>query len=341
MCRRARTARYTARRKYCARRICRGLRGHSIWFVVSDGKGGLRNPLKILPSAEVGFDGVVSPTGGVRYLSRGRVNQKSLDFDGYLEGKFVLYKIFAPSMGAKVLVAAFREVRFLRRYRALYGFVVERPAGFHVGGFDACKNLPRDDFRRQEPAYPRTERRLCAHRGNACICDKRPACRVCCGNFVFLRSRPSECAGAFSRSRRSRCCFYMCARAAEGRRQCGRLEWWRFVWLASLLGRGAKPIDSLVLAAIISLAIFPSDIPTPDFPSRTALRHRYSSIRFRSLNFFLRDLRRGLYTADSLPRYTLNPRRRLFDFAVGGVCISFGCAVAAFRLRRIISDTLL
>lgn len=59
--------------------------------------------LKILPSAEVGFDGVVSPTGGVRYLSRGRVNQKSLDFDGYLEGKFVLYKIFAPSMGAKVL----------------------------------------------------------------------------------------------------------------------------------------------------------------------------------------------------------------------------------------------
>ena len=79
------------------------LAGHSIWFVVSDGKGGLRNPLKILPSAEVGFDGVVSPTGGVRYLSRGRVNQKSLDFDGYLEGKFVLYKIFAPSMGAKVL----------------------------------------------------------------------------------------------------------------------------------------------------------------------------------------------------------------------------------------------
>ena len=79
------------------------LAGHSIWFVVSDGKGGLRNPLKILPSAEVGFDGVVSPTGGVRYLSRGRVNQKSLDFDGYLEGKFVRYKIFAPSMGAKVL----------------------------------------------------------------------------------------------------------------------------------------------------------------------------------------------------------------------------------------------
>ena len=52
------------------------LAGHPIWFVISDGKGGLRNPLKILPSAEVGLDGVVSPTGGVRYLSRGRFDQK-------------------------------------------------------------------------------------------------------------------------------------------------------------------------------------------------------------------------------------------------------------------------
>lgn len=104
------------------------------------------------------------------------------------------------------------------------------------------------------------------------------------------------------------------------------------VWLASLLGRGAKPIDSLVLAAIISLAIFPSDISDAGFSLSYCVA---ASIFVYSLPLFeflsSRFAPRTLYGRFIISLYSKS-RRRLFDFAVGGVCISFGCAVAAFPL---------
>lgn len=307
------------------------LAGHSIWFVVSDGKGGLRNPLKILPSAEVGFDGVVSPTGGVRYLSRGRVNQKSLDFDGYLEGKFVLYKIFAPSMGAKVLSppsARFDFYAGIARYMdsslsALPGFMSadSMPARTYRAMILGDKSLLTPE---QKDAFARTGvMHVFAisglHVGFAA------------GILYFALSALGVRRSFQPFAALPLLFLYVCACGGRpsAMRAFGMVA---IVWLASLLGRGAKPIDSLVLAAIISLAIFPSDISDAGFSLSYCVA---ASIFVYSLPLFeflsSRFAPRTLYGRFITSLYSKS-RRRLFDFAVGGVCISFGCAVAAFPL---------
>ncbi len=104
------------------------------------------------------------------------------------------------------------------------------------------------------------------------------------------------------------------------------------VWIASLLGRGAKPIDSLVLAATVSLALFPRDLGDAGFALSYCIA---ASIFVYSLPLFaLLERRfepRVLYGGFMRRTYS-RLRRGAFGFFVGGACISFGCAMAAFPL---------
>lgn len=285
------------------------LAGHPIWFVISDGKGGLRNPLKILPSAEVGLDGVVSPTGGVRYLSRGRFDQKSLDFDGYLEGKFVRYKIFAPSMGAKVLSppsARFDFYADIARYMdsslsALPGFMSadSMPARTYRAMILGDKSLLTPE---QKDAFART--------GVMHV-------------FAISGLHVGFAAGI----------LYFALSAVGVRRSFQPFAALPLLFLY-VCACGGRPsaMRAFGMAAIISLAIFPSDISDAGFSlsycvAASIFVYSLPLFEFLSSRFAPRTLYGGLITS----LYSKS-RRRLFDFAVGGVCISFGCAVAAFPL---------
>lgn len=232
------------------------LAGQPLWYAVSDGKGGLRNPPELRPSAVAVFDGAVYPTGGARCRSRGHSGQKSRDFDGYLEGKFVHYKIFAPSSGVEV------EIPTSPRF-----------------GFYAKIAEYMDSSLSALPAL-----------------------------FLYV----AACGGRPSAMR----AFGMVA----------------VVWLASLLGRGAKPVDAITLAAIVSLAIFPRDIGDAGFALSYCVA---ASIFVYSLPLFERVSEaaapRALYGGFFRRAYS-GFRRKFFDFAAGGICISFGCSMAAFPL---------
>ena len=104
------------------------------------------------------------------------------------------------------------------------------------------------------------------------------------------------------------------------------------VWLASLLGRGAKPIDTITLVAIAALAIFPRDMGDAGFALSYCVA---ASIFVYSLPLFERVSEiaapRALYGGFFRRAYS-GFRRKFFDFAAGGICISFGCSLAAFPL---------
>lgn len=307
------------------------LAGQPAWFVVSDGKGGLRNPPELSPSAVAVFDGAVYPTGGARYRSRGYSDRKSRDFDGYLEGKFVRYKIFAPSSGVKVEAPAAPRFGLYAKVAEYMDSSLRALPGFMSADSEAAKTYramilgdksllsagQKDAFARTGVMHVFAISGL--HVGFAA------------GILYFALSAAGI--GRKIQPFAALPALFLYVAACGGRPSAMRaFGMVAAVWLASLLGRGAKPVDAIALAAIAALAVFPRDIGDAGFALSYCVA---ASIFVYSLPLFERVSEiaapRALY-GGPLRTACSGLRRRLFDFAAGGICISFGCSLAAFPL---------
>lgn len=305
--------------------------GLPIWFTVSDGKGGFAKPLGLTASECVRFDGVLSPTDGKRYLSRGRINSRSRDFDSYLSGKFVHYKIFAQSCGVEKLELAGARFGFYSRLAAYMDASLSAlPLGMSADSVAAreYRAMILGDksllSRERKEAFARTG---VMHVFAISGLHVGFAAAILYFALTVLRVpwRYQAAAGL------PILFLYVCA--CGGRPSAMRaFSMVALVWIASLLGRGAKPIDSLVLAAAVSLALFPRDLGDAGFALSYCIA---ASIFVYSLPLFAilerRFEPRVLYGGFMRRTYS-RLRRGAFGFFVGGACISFGCALAAFPL---------
>lgn len=305
--------------------------GLPVWFTVSDGKGGLAKPLGLTASECVRFDGVLSPTDGKRYLSRGRINSRSRDFDSYLSGKFVHYKIFAQSCGVEKLEPAGARFGFYSRLAAYMDASLSAlPLGMSADSVAAreYRAMILGDksllSRERKEAFARTG---VMHVFAISGLHVGFAAAILYFALTVLRVpwRYQAAAGL------PILFLYVCA--CGGRPSAMRaFSMVALVWIASLLGRGAKPIDSLVLAAAVSLVLFPRDLGDAGFALSYCIA---ASIFVYSLPLFAilerRFEPRVLYGGFMRRTYS-RLRRGAFGFFVGGACISFGCALAAFPL---------
>ena len=79
-------------------------RGFKMWYTVSDGKRGSGESPDLRVSQIVRFDGVLSPSDPPQTLSRGRSSDPEgrAAFDKYLRSRFIYFKMFSRSAGARI-----------------------------------------------------------------------------------------------------------------------------------------------------------------------------------------------------------------------------------------------
>lgn len=307
------------------------LAGQPLWFVVSDGKGGLRNPPELRPSAVAVFNGAVYPTGGARCRSRGHSDQKSRDFDGYLEGKFVHYKIFAPSSGVEVEIPASPRFGFYAKIAEYMDSSLSALPAFMSADSEAAKTYRAMMLGDKSLLAPAQKDAFARAGVMHVFAISGLHVGFAAGILYFALSALG--AGRRIQPLVALPALFLYVAACGGRPSAMRaFGMVAVVWLASLLGRGAKPVDAITLAAIVSLAVFPRDIGDAGFALSYCVA---ASIFVYSLPLFERVSEaaapRVLYGGFFRRAYS-GFRRKFFDFAAGGICISLGCSMAAFPL---------
>lgn len=306
------------------------LNGRKVWFTISDGKGGLRQPIDVIQTQVLKFNGTLSPVF-MNSSAFGWQKEGSDKFANYLLSRGIDYKVFSNSTNVESRTDAnwlFEKFHFCSRY--ISSQLSKFPFGLSSDSTSA--RTYRAMVLGDKSLLTSTQKTTFARTGIMHVFA------VSGLHIGFAASVFYFITGFFRLNFRTRMLIVIplllmyvgaCGCKPSAIRAFGMIC---VVWLAMSLMRSVRVYDALILTAFITLVIFPTDFTDAGFALSyciTASIFAYSTPLFKELSDRFRPRICGLGYFSKL---IFSIKQKAFDFIVGGICISFGCTIAAFPL---------